>query len=239
MQECSKTIIRRMSDPNFMRLYFKGHGIDIGGKPDPLSLYTELFPLIKDVRTWDKEDGDAQYMSSISDNTYDFVHSSHCLEHLDNPMTGIKNWLRILKPSGYLIITVPDEDLYEQGVFPSTFNEDHKWTFTIWKRNSWSNKSINILDIIKLFDNKTSVEKIELLNSTYRTLPRYDQTLTPIAECGIEIIIRKRNPNEIKKNITVDERMKIYLNQYIDDKNTLKEHNKIKPPFENNEDIHE
>jgi len=222
-----------------MRLYFKGHGIDIGGKPDPLSLYTELFPLIKDVRTWDKEDGDAQYMSSISDNTYDFVHSSHCLEHLDNPMTGIKNWLRILKPSGYLIITVPDEDLYEQGVFPSTFNEDHKWTFTIWKRNSWSNKSINILDIIKLFDNKTSVEKIELLNSTYRTLPRYDQTLTPIAECGIEIIIRKRNPNEIKKNITVDERMKIYLNQYIDDKNTLKEHNKIKPPFENNEDIHE
>jgi hypothetical protein len=27
---------------------------------------------------------------------------------------------------------VPDEDLYEQGVFPSTFNADHKWTFTVY-----------------------------------------------------------------------------------------------------------
>jgi len=241
LQECSKTIIRRMSDPNFMRLYFKGHGIDIGGKPDPLTLYTELFPLMKSVKIWDKEDGDAQKMFSEDDEIYDFVHSSHCLEHLDDPVLALHNWLRILKPNGYLIITVPDEDLYEQGKFPSTFNEDHKWTFTIWKSSSWSKVSINIIDLIQVFIRDVSIEKIELLNSTYRTLPRYDQTLTPIAECGIEIILRKKDSmNEtIGKNIKVNSELRKYYNQYRDDKNTLKEHNKIKPPFENNEDIHE
>ena len=148
MQECSKTIIRRMSDPNFMRLYFKGRGIDIGGKPDPLTLYTELFPLMKSVKIWDKEDGDAQEMFSEDDEIYDFVHSSHCLEHLDDPVLALHNWLRILKPNGYLIITVPDEDLYEQGIFPSTFNKDHKWTFTIWKSSSWS--KVSILSLIHI-----------------------------------------------------------------------------------------
>ena len=138
MKECSKSILRRLHDPNFIRYYFSGCGIDIGGKPDPLALYVELFPNIQKLRTWDIEDGDAQYMESICDEKYNFVHSSHCLEHMHAPEVALKNWFRILKPGGYLIITIPDEDLYEQGIFPSQYNRDHKWTFTIWKTESWS-----------------------------------------------------------------------------------------------------
>ena len=44
-------------------------------------------------------------------------------------------------------LVVPDEDLYEQGVFPSRFNDDHKATFTISKSRSWSAKSINVLEL--------------------------------------------------------------------------------------------
>lgn len=230
MKECSKSISRRLSNPNFIRLYFKGNGIDIGGKPDPLALYTELFPLVTNIRTWDIKDGDAQFLNTVPDETYDFVHSSHCLEHLNNPIEGLKNWVRILKPGGYLIITVPDEDLYEQDIFPSTFNLDHKWTFTIYKNSSWSTKSINIVDIIKELDG-ICIEKIELLNSTYRTLPRYDQTLTPIAECGIEIIIRKKS--DVLKNIVLDEQITIHLNQYMDDYKTLCKTSATIPPFKN------
>ena len=237
MKECSKSISRRLSNPNFMRLYFRGKGLDIGGRPDPLSLYTELFPLITNVRTWDLENGDAQYLTSIKDETYDFVHSSHCLEHLNDPSEGLKNWLRILKPNGYLIITVPDEDLYEQGKFPSTFNKDHKHTFTIYKQTSWSKKSINIIDMIKMFDNIV-VEKIELLNSTYRNkFPRYDQTLTPVGECGIEIIIRKKGEERSFRGTWVNKETRIHLNQYKDDQNTLRTCNLTKPPFKNNEVI--
>src|SRR3546814_12230808 len=62
---------------------------------------------------------------------------------------GLRNWFRILKPGGHLIVTVPDEDLYEQGIFPSAYNPDHKWTFTIWKAASWSPKSRNLIDLVR------------------------------------------------------------------------------------------
>ena len=199
MKECSKSVARRLSQPNFAKKYFVGNGIDIGGKPDPLSLYTELFPGIKSIRIWDLEDGDAQKMEGAADNSFDFVHSSHCLEHLHDPREGLRNWLRILKPGGYLVVSIPDEDLYEQCIFPSTFNSDHKWTFTTYKTHSWSTRSINILDMVRDLGAEAYLEKIELLNSTYLfNLPRCDRTMNPVSECGIEMIIRKHLPQEIE-----------------------------------------
>src|SRR3546814_15547357 len=122
MKECSKSIARRLADPNFAGRYFIGKGIDIGGAPDPLFLYEELFPRMEEVRVWDVADGDGQLMEGVADESYDFVHSSHCLEHLRDPEEGLRNWFRILKPGGQLIVTVPDEDLYEQGIFPHAYN---------------------------------------------------------------------------------------------------------------------
>ena len=116
MKECSKSIQRRLADSNFLSRYFVGKGIDIGGKPDPLTLYKEMFPLMKGVKTWDWEDGDAQFLTGVDDGSLDFVHSSHCLEHLVKPAEGLYNWFRVVREGGYLVITVPDEDLYEQGV---------------------------------------------------------------------------------------------------------------------------
>lgn len=57
----------------------------------------------------------------MSDGKYDYVHSSHCLEHLIDPREGLPYWLREVRPGAYLIVTFPDEDLYEQGIFPRTF----------------------------------------------------------------------------------------------------------------------
>src|SRR5688572_5302776 len=136
MRELSKSIQRRMHDSNFIRRYFVGNGVDIGGKPDPLALYSEFFPLMKSVKTWDLEDGDAQFMEGVGDNSLDFISSSHCLEHLHDPFEALKNWVRIVRPGGFITFLIPDEDLFEQGQFPSTFNLDHKWTFTIWKESS-------------------------------------------------------------------------------------------------------
>ena len=198
MKECSKSIIRRQSDPNFLNRYFVGNGIDIGGAPDPLSLYREIFPRMGEVRIWDLPDGDAQLMAGVPDDSYAFVHSSHCLEHLRDPEEGLANWFRILKPGGHLVVTVPDEDLYEQGVFPSTFNSDHKWTLTIFKKQSWSARSLNLFDMIAALGPAADVQKIELLTASYRyDLPRFDQTLTPIGEAGIEFVLRKRPAEEV------------------------------------------
>lgn len=239
MKECSKSIHRRLSDSRFITKYFVGSGIDIGGSPDPLLLYKELFPLVTEIRTWDKEDGDAQYMSSVPDSSVDFIHSSHCLEHLNDPFEGIGNWIRAVKPGGYVVVLVPDEDLYEQGEFPSTFNSDHKWTFTILKKKSWSKKSINLLDMLMKLDFDFGIEKIELLNATFRGgLPRYDQTKTPIGECCIEFVLKKLTSQEVEyggqkpgDTQPVDE-VRIHLNQYAIDAQTLRKENITLPPFQ-------
>jgi len=245
MKECSKSITRRLSDPNFINRYFVGRGLDVGGKPDSLNLYRELFCQMGKVRTWDWEDGDAQHLLTLQDGEFDFVHSSHCLEHLENPYEGLGNWLRVLRHGGHLVVLVPDEDLYEQGVFPSTFNSDHKWTFTIWKQHSWSKKSINIIDLVQSLDDTAELVRLEQLATTYRfNLPRYDQTLTPIGECGIEFVIRKRMPEEVaaggrcpRDEKQPDVETRIHLNQYRDDLQTLKRANRTSPPFTNDQSI--
>lgn len=153
------------------------------------------------VRAWDLADGDAQYLNGIADESYDFVHTSHCLEHMVDPSAALLNWLRVLKPGGHLICLIPDEDLYEQGVWPSTFNSDHKWTFTIHKGDrSWSKKSVNLIELFAKLPATSQVIKVELLDATYRyQLPRFDQTLTPIGESAIEFIIRKRPEIELQQ----------------------------------------
>lgn len=238
MRECSKSIIRRLANSNFVRRYFVGEGVDIGGRPDPLSLYTNFFPLMKSVRIWDLEDGDAQFMEGVADDTFDFVHSSHCLEHLRDPAQGLANWLRVVKPGGFVIVTVPDEDMYEQGEFPSTFNRDHKWTFTVFKEKSWSAKSINLLNLLGGLGPAADVEKLEVLTSTFRhDLPRYDQTMTPIGECAVEFVIRKRTAAEIAAGGRLPgdaqpaAQDRLYLNQYRHDQASMKSSNSSRAPF--------
>ena len=236
----SKSVIRRMYDSNFATRIFKGTGIDIGGFPDPLTLYLEFFPLITTLQVWDIKDGDAQFMDNISDEFFNFVVSSHCLEHLNDPFEGLKNWFRIIKPSGYLVVTVPDEDLYEQGIWPSNKNYDHRFTFTINKNRSWSANSINVIDLIHSLGNLAEIKKIELLDRTHRfNFPKFDQTLTPLSESGIEIIIRKRTleelgnfTNQVVEPKKADRELNRYLNQYAQDQKTLREHSLAVPPFQ-------
>ncbi|WP_269604506.1 methyltransferase domain-containing protein [Prochlorococcus marinus] len=198
MHETSKSIFHKIKDSRYGTRYIVGNGIDIGSGEDCLSQYGEFFPLMNSCRAWDTPDGDAQLMESIEDNYFDFVYSSHCLEHTVNPYISLDNWIRILKPGGHLVCTIPDEDLYEQGIFPSTFNHDHKHTFTIHKKKSWSNKSINLIQMLSNTSLPIEIKKIELLDATFRynlnqkiNIPRFDQSMTPIGECAIEFVLKK------------------------------------------------
>lgn len=199
MDETSKSLIRRMHDVRYANTYFKGMGIDIGAGNDSIGKYQAQFPLMTYVKAWDMPDGDAQYMNMVEDNFYDFVNSSHCLEHMVDPNIAFKNWLRICKPGGHIITCIPDEDLYEQGVFPSTFNNDHKTTWTIKKDKSWSPVSVNVTDFLGQFSSEIEVIKIDLVNGTYNynhPYGRIDQTSASISECAIEFIVRKRTQEE-------------------------------------------
>lgn len=120
------------------RSIVRGRVLDIGAGPDPIT---------SDAVVFDVEQGDANHITAFEPESFDLVYSSHCLEHMHDPRSTLLNWWSLVKPGGHLYVIVPDEDLYEQGVFPSRFNPDHKHTFTISKKRSWSPKSVNVLEL--------------------------------------------------------------------------------------------
>ena len=52
---------------------------------------------------------DGSDLSEIADNKYDFVFSSHNLEHIANPIKALLEWRRVLKNEGYLLLILPNK----------------------------------------------------------------------------------------------------------------------------------
>lgn len=189
----SRAMWRRASDPRFVNHYFVGRALDIGGAIDGLALAVPFFPRLTGVDTFDKDEGSAEFLETIAPASYDVVYSSHCLEHVDNPETTLARWIEVVKPGGHLVVTIPDEDLYEQGVYPSTFNADHRHTFAIAKDSSWSPVSVNVIDLLAPFRKQVDVLKVELLDHLYRyDFGRFDKCLIGYCESSIEFVLRKR-----------------------------------------------
>lgn len=46
-------------------------------------------------------------LEDIPNSKYDFVLSSHNLEHMANPIKALKEWQRVVKPGGHLLIVLP------------------------------------------------------------------------------------------------------------------------------------
>lgn len=120
--ETAKARQRRKKE-GFFEAYCNGRGIDIGYGGDLLT---------ENCRGWDFEHGDAQYLHGIKDSEFDFVYSSHVLEDMVEPKIALKNWWRVLKNGGYLILYVPHRDLYEKRkTLPSRWNKNHKHMFLL------------------------------------------------------------------------------------------------------------
>ncbi|MFY7731665.1 MAG: methyltransferase domain-containing protein [Flavobacterium sp.] len=51
---------------------------------------------------------DAVNITNVGDAVYDFIFSSHCLEHIANPIKALNEWLRIIKTGGHVILILPE-----------------------------------------------------------------------------------------------------------------------------------
>ena len=104
-------------------------GLEIGGPSDTFNW--EKMPLYRSIRRLDNCNFSAQNawthqangierpkgndfiadgsgLTSVPDDTYDFVLSCHNLEHLANPVKALKEWQRVTRPGGALILVVPN-----------------------------------------------------------------------------------------------------------------------------------
>ena len=51
---------------------------------------------------------DGSALSRVADQSYDFVLSSHNLEHFANPVKALRDWKRVTRPGGGLILVLPN-----------------------------------------------------------------------------------------------------------------------------------
>jgi ubiquinone/menaquinone biosynthesis C-methylase UbiE len=66
---------------------------------------------------------DATHLSLIGDNTYDFLISSNCLEHIANPLKALDEWRRVVKHNGYMVVLVPNkEHTFDHARLTTTFD---------------------------------------------------------------------------------------------------------------------
>lgn len=111
-------------------------GIEIGG---PSSIFNRDIPIYSKARKidgvnfsektlWDNRDAginsytyfenkigdqyicDATNLLSIQNDSYDFILASHVLEHIANPIKALKEWIRVVKSGGKIILLVPHKN---------------------------------------------------------------------------------------------------------------------------------
>ena len=106
--------------------YLAGEGIEIGALHKPLSCdwrkvnvqyvdiktidelkaeYKEINP--KDIAPVDRVDN-GETLATFDDECLDFIINSHMIEHTEDPISALNNWLRVLRPGGILYLVVPD-----------------------------------------------------------------------------------------------------------------------------------
>jgi SAM-dependent methyltransferase len=79
--------------------FCRGKGLDVGAGKWPLHGATPI-----DM----SEGGDAMQLPK---GPFDFIFSSHCLEHLENPVAALEHWKDRLKPGGVLFLYLPHPDM--------------------------------------------------------------------------------------------------------------------------------
>ncbi len=98
-------------------------GLEIGGPSHEFtpSGLIPIYPLLGSLETtnystgtiWSQEHVDyvldATSLASVEDGKYDFLLACHVLEHVANPLKALKEWNRILKPGGAIVILLPNK----------------------------------------------------------------------------------------------------------------------------------
>jgi ubiquinone/menaquinone biosynthesis C-methylase UbiE len=72
----------------------------------------------------------------FADNTFDFAVAEEVMEHLDEPESLIKEAIRIIKPGGMFVLTVPNDE----------YNNEYGGGYHIW-----SFKENDVLEILKKY----------------------------------------------------------------------------------------
>lgn len=188
MKETTKAMRRRFrehAEGGFpWRDILRGDIIDVGSGDDPL----------KQGMSLNLPDGGGDKLTDFFPaSRFDVIHGSQVLEHAISPEDMLRSWITCLRKGGYIIVTVPDFELYEKGRWPSKFNGAHQ---TCWTMNNdlIGRTLIHLPQWLDQFS-EVSLVMCRLIdtNYDYSIGPDIDQTLDPAkgVECFIEFVLKK------------------------------------------------
>jgi predicted SAM-dependent methyltransferase len=92
------------------------NGLDIGSGGNPVFIGSVSIDYNKPGHLGElvQLKGDAACLYWFKNEVFDYVFSSHCFEDFtsEDKNDVLKEWLRVIKPNGFLILVLPDEHLY-------------------------------------------------------------------------------------------------------------------------------
>lgn len=118
--------------------YTRGKGLDLGCGPERIWDNKNVIGVDsgRDVELFGHQ-VNAQVMCDVTDlsmfgsRQFDFVFSSHVLEHvpLEKVPATLREWCRVVKKGGYVVLYLPLSGLYPD-IGEDGANQDHKWNVT-------------------------------------------------------------------------------------------------------------
>ncbi|MBC1278337.1 glycosyltransferase, partial [Nostoc sp. UCD121] len=163
--------------------YIAGEGIEIGALHRPL--YISPAAKVKYVDRYDtnalKEHypefascnfvevdifDDGESLSSVQDNSRDFVIANHFIEHCEDPIKTIENHLRVLKKGGILYMAVPDKSLTFDIDRPVTDIEHLKEDYLHGSINSRKDHFYEWVNLVVKASENEIEEKVKYLMDT-------------------------------------------------------------------------
>jgi len=104
-------------------------GIDFGGAKGPISPYADIIDIadIAEYRLKIKADN----LDIYSDNSIDYIWSSHTLEHVHNLVEILYKMYNILKPNGTILFLLPAYTCIRWRLYNHIFNNPHQYTFCL------------------------------------------------------------------------------------------------------------
>jgi hypothetical protein len=112
--------------------YCQGNGVDIGYGGDPVvptAITIDQPPPYTPHLGSQPQNlmGDGADLRWFKDNSLDYVYSSHLIEDFEETAPVLKEWLRVLKPGGYMVLVAPVEKIYRE----------HCWRSPIVSKSNW------------------------------------------------------------------------------------------------------
>lgn len=144
---------------------------------------------------------EASELSQVTDNCYDFLLSSHSLEHIANPIKALKEWHRVVKPEGTIVLVLPDKD--------HTFDHNRPYTefdhlLEDFEKDTQEDDTTHFEEILQLHDlekegNQSSKEEFKermKKNSQNRTMHHhvfnFDVLEMLLLQCGFKPFYKQK-----------------------------------------------